>query len=171
MTVLEDGAAAAVSAIITNMFELLTKRGSEERHSRAQHANELAAALERIVLDLRMLEERRSAKRWKKRVGALYSTLDELRPMLPEQWRHLKGSIRDSVGAAIGGGIVFVDLIPVPDDAPLERPSRWTMHAADYLDETCRAVRAWGATRSNRRARLQTCPSYNAWVNQHDLQR
>lgn len=170
MTIIEESAASAVSATITNVFDLFTKRGSEERRSRELHAKTLVAALAPIVADLRMLEERQSTKRWKKRVGTLYSALDELRPVLPPQWHHLKGSIRDSVGSAIGGGIVFVDLISVPNDATLEPRSRWTMHAADYLDETCRAVRVWGTTRSNRHARRQTCLSFNTWVNQHNLQ-
>lgn len=170
VTFLADGAAAAVSAIITNVFELLSQRGDEERRARAKHAQTLAAALEGIVTDLRMLEQRRSAKRWKKRVRALYLILDELQPILPFQWRHLKGSVRDSVGNAIGGGIVFVDLLHIPNDAALEPPSRWTMHAADYLEETARAVRFWGATRSTHRARRQRWPSYNSWVNHHNLQ-
>lgn len=117
-----------------------------------------------------MLDRRQSAKRWKKRIGALYQTLNELRPAIPAQWRHLKGSVRDSVGNAIGDGIVFVDLLHVPNDTVLEPRSRWTMHAADYLEATSRAVRAWGATRSNRQARRRHWPSYNSWVNHHNLQ-
>lgn len=133
MTIVGDSAAAAVSPTITGVFDLLSQRGRDERHARTQQARRLAAALDGVVADLRMLERRQSAKRWKKRVRALYQTLDELRPVLPAQWRHLKGSARDSVGNAIGGGIVFVDLLHIPNDTVLEPRSRWTMHAADYL--------------------------------------
>lgn len=170
MTIVGDSAAAAVSTTISSVFDLLSQRGRDERRARAKHARRLTAALDGVVTDLRMLERRQSAKRWKKRIGALYQTLDELRPVLPPQWRHLKGSVRDSVGNAIGGGIVFVGLLHVPHDTVLEPRSRWTMHAADYLEATSRAVRAWGATRSNRRARRQRWPSYNSWVNHHHLQ-
>lgn len=170
VTIVGDSAAAAVSATITGVFDLLSYRGRDERRARAKHAKRLAAALDGVVTDLRMLERRQSAKRWKKRIRMLYQTLDELRPVLPPHWRHLKGSVLDSVGNAIGGGIVFVDLIHIPNDTTLESRSRWTMHAADYLEETSRTVRAWGAARSNRRARRQRCPSYNSWVNHHNLQ-
>jgi hypothetical protein len=155
--------------VTDNLFLVLLGRGREAREHRRLAAEKLVSALEPIVRELRMFEERRRPKWWKKNLRRLYSVLDEFELELPTQWRHLKRSARDSIGSAIGGGVVFVDLIPVPDDADLAQPSRWTMHAADYFEACLRVVRRWGRTRSAGAARRVALPDFDTWVRAHGL--
>lgn len=170
MTILAETAAAVTSSVVANLLDSLTGRSREDRKRRRLAAERLIAALYPLVDELRLFETRRRPKKWKKLIRHLYVTLDELEPALPSKWRHLKHSIRDCIGNAIGGNIIFVDLIVVQDDTELDPPSRWTMHAADYLDETCRAIRRWGFTRFTRGARRIRLPNYDSWVRFHRLQ-
>jgi hypothetical protein len=170
VSVVIETTAAVASTMADNLFLILLRRGKEDREQRQSSAGQLVAALSPIVHELRMFEDRRRPKWWKKNLRRLYALLDDLEPELPTQWRHLKRSIRDSVGSAVGGGVVFVDLVPVPDDADLSQPSRWTMHAADYLDGCQRSMRRWGHLRSVRGARCVTIPDFSTWVDAHNLQ-
>jgi hypothetical protein len=57
----------------------------------------------------------------------------------------------------------------VPSDTELATSSRWTMHAADYLDGCGRIIRRWGFSRSPRKAQ-RAMPTFHAWVERHQLQ-
>jgi hypothetical protein len=169
MTILAETAAAVTSSVVANVLDSLTGRSREERRQRHQAAERLIAALYPLVNELRLFETRHRPKKWKKLIRRVYVTLDELEPVLPSEWRHLKHSIRDSIGNAVGGDIIFVDLMVVQDDTELDPPSRWTMHAADYWDEICRAIRRWGVIRSARGARRMRLSNYDNWVRLHRL--
>lgn len=170
MTIVAEAVAAVSATIVDKFFEIFTGRRREDRERCGQAAAQLAKALTALVEELRLFESRRRPKRWKKLLRQIYATLDQLEPVLPHEWRHLKRSIRDSVGSAVGGSVVFVDLIDVPDDTQLASPSRWTMHAADYLEGACRAVRRWGAAPTVRNTKRATLPDYNTWLTEKELQ-
>ena len=171
MTILAETVAAVTSSVLSNLLAFLTGRSQEERKQRHQAAHRLVDDLSPLVQELRLFESRRRPKKWKKLLRRFYVTLDELEPVLPYEWRHLKHSIRDCIGNAVGGNVIFVDLMDVPDDTQLDSPSRWTMHAADYLDYTCRTVRRWGFIRSPRRARRIGLANYDNWVRLNGLQK
>ena len=169
MTVASESAAAATSSIVTGLFELVTDRRQEERTGRREAADRLIEDLVPVVEELRLFASRRRPQRWKKLMRGLYRTLDELEPALPREWRHLKRSLRDCVGNAVGGGIVFVDHMVVPSDTELATFSRWTMHAADYLEECARTIRWWGSSHFPRKSQW-AIPTFDTWVRQHQLQ-
>lgn len=169
MTVLPEVTAAATATTVDRVIDLFIGRRRQEREDRQRAAAQLLSTLVPIVEELRMYQWRRRPKRWKKLLRRLYAALDVHAPVIPPQWHHLKRSIRDSVGNAVGGGVVFVDLINVQDDTELSLPSRWTMHAADYLDGAIRGIRWWGTTRSSWRSRRATLPTFDAWVAANNL--
>lgn len=170
MTFLPEVTAAATATTIDRVFDLFVGRRQQKREDRQRAANQLLSALVPIVEELRMYQWRRRPKRWKKLLRRLYAALDVHAPIFPHQWRHLKRSVRDSVGNAVGGGVVFVDLLDIQDDAELALPSRWTMHGADYLDGTVSVIRRWGTTRSSWRAHRTILPTFDAWVTANNLQ-
>jgi len=169
MTVIAETTAAAASSVVTSVFELVAGRHQRDRKERREAADQLMQALSPVIQELRLFGSRRRPKRWKKLMRGLYKTLDELEPALPHEWRHLKHSLRDCVGNAVGGGIIFVDHMVVHSDTELSTFSRWTMHAADYLDECGRTIRKWGFSRSPRKAQRKM-PSFDTWVRRHQLQ-
>ncbi|MBC7596038.1 MAG: hypothetical protein H7288_19275 [Kineosporiaceae bacterium] len=72
-----------------------------------------------------------------------YEALDDARYLLPHGLKHLKRSIRASIGEAIGG-VAVADLDPrmlTYELTPYDY--RWTTYASEYLDAVLDRLREW----------------------------
>jgi len=134
---------AFVGAFLSSRFGYQQSALAEgDRHRRLA----AEAALPHMV-DLRRLlrnaEHSRSIKEWASVTESTYEALDDARHLLPQRLKHLKRSVRASIGEAIGG-LAVANVDPGMLDfelAPYDY--RWTSYASEYLDGAIDCMREW----------------------------
>jgi len=101
--------------------------------------------------------------KWVTTVINCMATVQAERSATPRQWAHLEGSLRATLGEAIGLG--HADRIPVDDCSEFFNPDRlWIDFAADYLSVVLAGVGYWREELSTRRAGRVRIPSFDRWL-------
>lgn len=141
---------AFVGAFASSRFAYQQQAFSERDKQRREAADATLPPLLTLRRLLRNAEKSRSNKEWAEATEAAYEALDDVRHMLPPSLRHLKRSVRISLGEAMGG-VAAADVDPRMLDYELEPYNyRWVSFAEEYLGEVINLIRLWrDASRSS----------------------
>jgi len=104
-----------------------------------------------------------TGQRWERAVGDAYHALDAAAPMLPAGLRHLRRSLQDACGEALGG--VAIHHL-VPRRGAVEPPlisTRWSQNARDYHDVIAASLRQWREA-PERHSLTISAPTYDEWL-------
>lgn len=145
---------AFVGAYMSSRFGYRQGALAESDRRRREAADAMIPELVQLRRLLRNAETSRSTAEWVTVAEASYEALDDARHLLPKGLKHLKRSIRTSVGEAMGP-IAMADIDPEMLQYGLSPyDHRWTSYAIDYLDGAIDHIRAWRDARSSQVAAL-----------------
>jgi hypothetical protein len=167
LTLLTTIIGAFVGAYASSRFGYQQRAFAEEDVRRRAVADTALTALLELRRLLRSAETSRSSRDWAAATQVAYEALDDARHLLPPSLRHLKRSVRDSIGEAIGG-VALSDLEPRMSDyelAPYDH--KWTMYADDYLDLVIDTLRRWRDATRNKSLGI-TMMDFDAWLRATD---
>jgi len=154
---------AFAGAFMSGRFGYRQSANIEEDRRRRQAADTALPVLIDLRRLLRNAENSRVQKEWAEVTASAYEALDDARHMMPKGLKHLKRSIRASIGEAVGG-VAVADMDPRTleyDLAPYDY--RWTNYAEEYLDGAISRLREWrDASRSKSTA--VTMPNFDDWL-------
>ena len=163
LTLITTLVGAFVGAFASSRFGYQQRAFAEEDKRRHDIAESTLPPLLELRRLLRHAQELRSNKAWAVATEAAYEALDDARHLMPPSLRHLKRSVRASVGEAMGG-VAMADLDPRMLEyelAPFDY--RWTSYAEEYLDGVIETVRRWrDASRS--RAPKVSMRNFDDWL-------
>ena len=143
LTLITTLVGAFVGAFASSRFGYQQRVFAEEDKRRQDIAERTLPLLLELRRLLRNAEEIRSNRVWAVATEAAYEALDDARHIMPPSLRHLKRSVRASVGEAMGG-VAMADLDPRMleyEVAPFDY--RWTSYAEEYVDAVIETVRRW----------------------------
>lgn len=143
LTLITTLVGAFVGAFASSRFGYQQRVFAEEDKRRQDIAERTLPLLLELRRLLRNAEEIRSNRAWAVATEAAYEALDDARHVMPPSLRHLKRSVRASIGEAMGG-VAMADLDPRMLDyelAPFDY--RWTSYAEEYVDAVIETVRRW----------------------------
>ena len=143
LTLITPLVGAFVGAFASSRFGYQQRVFAEEDKRRQDIAERTLPLLLELRRLLRNAEEIRSNRAWAVATEAAYEALDDARHVMPPSLRHLKRSVRASIGEAMGG-VAMADLDPRMLDyelAPFDY--RWTSYAEEYVDAVIETVRRW----------------------------
>ena len=143
LTLITTLVGAFVGAFASSRFGYQQRVFAEEDKRRQDIAERTLPPLLELRRLLRNAEEIRSNRVWAVATEAAYEALDDARHIMPPSLRHLKRSVRASVGEAMGG-VAMADLDPRMleyEVAPFDY--RWTSYAEEYVNAVIETVRRW----------------------------
>jgi len=154
---------AFAGAFLSSRFGYQQSARSELDRRRRSAADTVIPPLLELRRLLRNAETSRAAHEWASVTELAYEALDDARYLLPQGLKHLKRSIRASIGEAVGG-VAVADLDPRMlgyELAPYNY--RWTSYASEYLDGALDQMREWrDAPRSS--ASAVSMRDYDDWL-------
>lgn len=159
-------AATVVAAGVGAYFSGRTGQQNAEVDARTRR-HELADATIASALALRTAlhesDPERTGRDWDRVLGNTYDALDAAKPILPRQMLHLRRSVRDACGEALGVVAVF-ELVDIREQLePTEFDPRWTEYARDYVGVAIEALQRWREVRE-RDAMNVGAPRYDDWL-------
>lgn len=140
----------------------LRRENGRDRLARARDAAQALLPPLRRLRDLARdsQHETHHPRVWSEAIAAFARCCDDVGHRLPDNWRHLRQSVRAAVGEFVGG-VAMADLDKRMVDYPLAAPDpEWLMHAVDYLEYVVRLVQQWQDEPSHRRVLL----GFDAWL-------
>ena len=143
LTLITTLVGAFVGAFASSRFGYQQRVFAEEDKRRQDIAERTLPPLLELRRLLRNAEEMRSNRAWAVATEAAYEALDDARHIMPPSLRHLKRSVRASVGEAMGS-VAMADLDPRMLEyelAPFDY--RWTSYAEEYVNAVIETVRRW----------------------------
>ena len=160
-------AATVVAAGLGAYFSGRVGQKNAEAESRRTRRHELADAAVGSALALRTAlhesDPEWTGRDWERVLGNMYDTLDAAKPILPRQMLHVRRSIRDACGEALGAVAVF-DLVDIREQVePTRFDPLWTEYARDYLGVTIEALQRWREAKE-REAVNVAAPTYDEWL-------
>ncbi|GAA1732873.1 hypothetical protein [Microbacterium paludicola] len=160
-------AATVVAAGLGAYFSGRVGQQSAEIDARRARRHELADTAIASALALRTaLHESDSewaGRDWERVLGNTYDALDAAKPVLPRQMLHLRRSVRDACGEALGVVAVF-ELVDIREQLePPEFDPRWTEYARDYVGVAIEVLQRWREAKE-RDAVTVGAPTYDDWL-------
>jgi hypothetical protein len=154
---------ACVGAYMSSRFGYRQGALTESDRRRREAADAVIPQLIELRRLLRNAETSRTTTEWAKVTEASYEALDDARHLLPLGLKHLKHSIRTSVGEAMGP-VAMADIDPEMLEYGLSPyDHRWTSYAIDYLNGALDHIRAWRDARSSQVSAL-SMRDYDDWL-------
>ena len=154
---------AFVGAFLSSRFGYQQGALAEGDRRRREAADAAIPQLLQLRRLLRNAETSRSTNEWATTVESAYEALDDARHLLPQGLRHLKRSIRASLGEAMGP-VAVADTDPQMLEYELSPyDHRWTDYALEYLDEAIDYIREW---RDSGRSKISALSmrDYDDWL-------
>lgn len=160
-------AATVVAAGLGAYFSGRLGQQSAEAESRRTRRHELADAAIASGLALRTAlhesDPRWTGRDWERVLGNAYDALDAAKPLLPRTMLHVRRSIRDACGEALGAVAVF-ELVEIGERVePTKFDPRWTEYARDYVGVAIGALQRWREAKERDAANVGA-PTYSEWL-------
>ncbi|GAA2896526.1 hypothetical protein [Microbacterium esteraromaticum] len=158
-TVIAAASGAYVSGRIGHRYAEAEARRAR-RHALADAAIIAAQSLRGA---LHTSDPRWTGREWHNVLNAMYDSLNAATPVLPPRMLHLRRSIQEACGEALGGVAVPV-LVRIREEMePAEFDPIWSENARDYLDVAIKALRRWREAR-DRNAYGTWAPTFDEWL-------
>lgn len=159
--------ATVVAAGLGAYFSGRLGQQNAEADLRRTRRHELADAAIGSALSLRAAlhesDSKWTGRDWERVLGKTYDALDAAKPILPRQMLHVRRSIRDACGEALGAVAVF-ELADVRVQVrSTEFDPRWTEYARDYVGVAIEALQRWREAKE-RDAVNVAAPTYDNWL-------
>jgi hypothetical protein len=139
------------------------KAADDRRQLRRASADELWPALDRLQASVQRSNQDSNPVAVAASIEQFYAAWTYTQRACPPQWRHMKRSVRDSVGEALGG-VVLVDFHTICEHTPVSYDRLWTQYAAEYLDMLRDRVSLWRGHYEERKAGKIEVPTYTEWL-------
>lgn len=163
IVVLAPAIAASVGAYFSARLGVAHAERAENSRLRRDSAEEIIAALTPLRDLLRDVQENRDVKQWMIAVNTAYDAIEDAQYRAPSTFRHLKQSIRVSLGEAVGA-VCWADSQPFREQVKIaEYNYRWNQYAIEYVELVMGSLREW------RDASVKTAPrvrllSFDRWL-------
>lgn len=160
-------AATVVAAGLGAYFSGRVGQQNAEADARRTRRHELADNAITSALALRTAlhesDPEWTGRDWERVLGSTFDALDAAKPILPQQMLHLRRSIRDACGEALGAVAVF-ELVDIREQLePTDFDPRWTEYARDYVGVAIAVLQRWREAKE-RDAVNVGAPTYDNWL-------
>lgn len=155
--------AAAVGAYLSGRLGQRNAEADARRARRHELADAAIDSCRALRAALHTSDPSWTGRDWERVLGDTYDALDAAKPLLPRKMLHLRRSIRDACGEALGAVAVF-ELVEIREQMePTDFDSRWTEYARDYVNEALEALQRWRESKE-RDAPTVGVTTYDEWL-------
>ncbi len=155
--------AAGIGAYLSGRYGQRSTEAEFRRSRRHVLADTSIEAARVLRAALHNSEPGWTGRDWERVLGDVYDALNAAAPVLPDRMRHLRRSIRDACGEALGGVARFgrAQIHEHPEPAAFDPV--WSENARDYLDVAIGSIRRWKESKE-RDASTVRAPTYDEWL-------